>query len=103
MIVFLVLFLVSFCCFVKQVLANGVDSEKDLHNFRDNKPANILEVQEWLGRPFRCYLAAPVQLEPHFQIGPDCYVGSTVISPSQKARYQDQETQATTFVATCSC
>ena len=30
-------------------------------------------------KPFTCYLVAPVQLEPHFQIGPDCYVGSTIL------------------------
>ena len=24
-------------------------------------------------------LVAPVQLVPHFQIGPDCYVGSTIL------------------------
>ena len=33
--------------------------------------------------PFTCYLVAPVQLEPHFQIGPDCYVGSTILRLSQ--------------------
>ena len=39
----------------------------------------MLEVQERFETPFTCYLVAPVQLEPHFQIGPDCYVGSTIL------------------------
>ena len=47
--------------------------------FKDNRHRSILEVQEGLEKPFTCYLIAPVQLEPHFQIGPDCYVGSTIL------------------------
>ena len=47
--------------------------------FKDNRPPNILEVQEWFEKPLTCYLAAPVQVEPHVQIGPDCYVGSTIL------------------------
>ena len=47
--------------------------------FRNNKPASIFEVQEWFETPFTCYLVAPVQLAPHVQIGPDCYVGSAIL------------------------
>ena len=36
-------------------------------------------VQEWFEKPFTRYLVAPVQFEPHFQIGPDCHVGSTIL------------------------
>ena len=39
----------------------------------------MFEVQEWCEKPFTCYLVAPAQFEPHFQIGPDCYVGSTIL------------------------
>ena len=47
--------------------------------FKDDRHPSILEVQEWFEKPFTCYLVAPLQLEPHFQIGPDCYVGSTIL------------------------
>ena len=47
--------------------------------FGDNRHPSILEVQKWFGKPFTCYLVAPVQVESHFQIGPDSYVGSTIL------------------------
>ena len=46
---------------------------------QDNRHPSILEVQEWFEKPLTCYLTAPVQFEPRFQIGPDCYVGSTIL------------------------
>ena len=52
--------------------------------FKDNRHPSILEVQEWFEKSFTCYLIAPVQFEPHFQIGPDCYVGSTILRIHQR-------------------
>ena len=48
-----VLLLFLFCFFVKLALANE--------------------------KPITCYFVAPVRLELHFQIGPDCYVGSAIL------------------------
>ena len=75
---FSVLLLLSFCFFDEPALANRVDGAK-FAQFKDNKPPSISEVREWFETPFTRYLVAPVQLEPHFQIGPDCYVGGTIL------------------------
>ena len=47
--------------------------------FKDNRHPSISEVQERFEKPFTCHLVAPVQFGPHFQIRPDCYVGSTIL------------------------
>ena len=73
--------LFSFCFFIKLALANRVGGAKgsQFSEFKDNRHPSILEVQEWFEKPFTCYLVALVQFEPHFQIGPDSYVGSTIL------------------------
>ena len=80
-----------FSCFVKPVLrlpsmtppllSAGKQGRwrQRFAQFKYNKPTSIFEVQEWFEKPFTCYLVAPVQLEFHFHIGPDCYVGSTIL------------------------
>ena len=55
-----------------------------LAQVNDNRHPSIFEVQEWFEKPLTCYLVAPVQFEPHFQIGPDCYVGSTILRLHKK-------------------
>ena len=52
---------------------------KRFAQFRDNRLPSMFEVQEWFETPFTCHLVAPVQLEPHSQIGPDGYVDSTIL------------------------
>ena len=71
------------CCFLCFFRQTGTGKQgrwrQRFAQFRDNKFPSIFEVQEWFETPLACYLVAPVQLEPHFQIGPYCYVGSTIL------------------------
>ena len=76
---FSVLFLFSFLLFRQTGAAKQGRWRQRFAQFRDSKPPSISEMQEWFETPCTCYLVAPVQLEPHFQIGPDCYVGSTIL------------------------
>ena len=72
-----------FCVFADVFLlfrqtGTGRQGRKGLHN-KDNRHPCIFKVQEWFEKPFTRYLVAPVQFEPHSQIGTDCYVGSTIL------------------------
>ena len=71
--------LFSFCFFRQTGTGKQGRWRQRFAQFKDNRHPSILEVQEWFEKPFTCYLVAPVQFEPHVQIGPDCYVGSTIL------------------------